>query len=163
MHDTTRRDRAAGVVEGDAGAARRHAVASERLVARYRAAAAGRAGRPGRSPTALKDVAESAPDWRTRLHALWTLDGLDAIDASTVTQGARRLVARRARRPRCNSRSAGSVSRAIADSGRGVEALDDPDWAVRHQLAATLARCRQERRRARRRARDCSSASATIR
>ncbi len=35
---------------------------------------------------ALKDRAEGAPDWRTRLHALWTLDGLDAIEPSTVTR-----------------------------------------------------------------------------
>jgi mono/diheme cytochrome c family protein len=33
---------------------------------------------------ALKTLAAGAPDWRTRLHALWTLDGLDAIDAASV-------------------------------------------------------------------------------
>ena len=33
---------------------------------------------------ALKTLAASAPDWRTRLHALWTLDGLDAIDVASV-------------------------------------------------------------------------------
>ena len=33
---------------------------------------------------ALKTMAAKAPDWRTRLHALWTLDGLDAIDVASV-------------------------------------------------------------------------------
>ena len=43
--------------------------------------------RGGRSVVpALKDRAESAPDWRTRLHALWTLDGIDAIEPSTVAK-----------------------------------------------------------------------------
>ena len=37
---------------------------------------------------ALKTLAGSAPDWRTRLHALWTLDGLDAIDAAVGQEGA---------------------------------------------------------------------------
>src|SRR5881397_1863976 len=35
---------------------------------------------------ALTKVAESAQDWRTRLHALWTLDGIDAIEPATVTR-----------------------------------------------------------------------------
>src|SRR5207247_2088616 len=34
---------------------------------------------------ALTKLATTAPDPRTRLHALWTLDGIDAIDAETVT------------------------------------------------------------------------------
>src|SRR6185503_3738256 len=33
---------------------------------------------------ALAALAARAPDWRTRLHALWTLDGLDAIEVATV-------------------------------------------------------------------------------
>src|SRR4051795_5228273 len=32
----------------------------------------------------LVKLATDASDWRTRLHALWTLDGLDAIDQHTV-------------------------------------------------------------------------------
>ncbi len=32
----------------------------------------------------LKQLAAQAPDWRTRLHALWTLDGLDAIEPDDV-------------------------------------------------------------------------------
>src|SRR5215471_98647 len=33
---------------------------------------------------ALKTLAAGAPDWRTRLHALWTLDGLGAIEVASV-------------------------------------------------------------------------------
>ena len=33
---------------------------------------------------ALKTLAASAPDWRTKLHALWTLDGLGAIEVANV-------------------------------------------------------------------------------
>ena len=47
---------------------------------------------------ALKQLAESAPDPRTRLHALWTLDGLDSVEPATRGQSARRQVARRAGR-----------------------------------------------------------------
>src|SRR5207247_6040131 len=35
---------------------------------------------------ALKELALAASDYRAKLHALWTLDGLDAIDAQTVTR-----------------------------------------------------------------------------
>ena len=33
---------------------------------------------------ALKALVATAPDWRTKLHALWTLDGLDQIDQASV-------------------------------------------------------------------------------
>jgi mono/diheme cytochrome c family protein/glucose/arabinose dehydrogenase len=33
---------------------------------------------------ALRNLARSAPQERTRLHALWTLDGLEAVDAQTM-------------------------------------------------------------------------------
>jgi mono/diheme cytochrome c family protein len=85
----------------------------------------------------LKQKAERAPDWRTRLQALWTLDGIDSLEPATVI-------------------------RALEDSSRDVRAsavrlterwldqpahpihaallarMDDADWAVRRQLAATL-------------------------
>ena len=35
---------------------------------------------------ALVKLAADAEDWRTRVHALWTLDGLDSIDPPTVTK-----------------------------------------------------------------------------
>ena len=64
--------------------ARRSAGASEWLAARHGPAAAGRTRGAQRVPR-LTRLASSAADWRTRLHALWTLDGLDAIEPATVT------------------------------------------------------------------------------
>ena len=86
---------------------------------------------------ALKDRAESAPDWRTRLHALWTLDGIDAIEPSTVTKALDDSRATSACR-HCSSPSAGSASRAMPLQAAVFKKLDDPDWAVRHQFAATI-------------------------
>jgi mono/diheme cytochrome c family protein/glucose/arabinose dehydrogenase len=85
----------------------------------------------------LKQRAESAPDARTRLHALWTLDGLDSIEPSTVVHAledqsrdvrasAVRLSERWADQP------AGPVRAAL------LKRAGDRDWAVRRQLAATL-------------------------
>ncbi len=45
----------------------------------------------------LKTLAEGAPDVRTRLHALWTLDGIDAIEPATIVKAHGGSVARRAR------------------------------------------------------------------
>src|SRR4051812_35491784 len=86
---------------------------------------------------ALKDRAESAPDWRTRLHALWTLDGIDAIEPSTVTKA----LDDQSRDVRVSALQLSE--RWLGQSGNPVQAavlkkLDDPDWAVRHQLAATI-------------------------
>ena len=36
------------------------------------------------APELAKLAARTAKDWRTRLHALWTLDGIDAIEPATV-------------------------------------------------------------------------------
>ena len=90
-------------------------------------------------------LAESAPDWRTRLHALWTLDGLDAHRARDRDEGARRSVARCAR---CGDPHRGAMARRARTSpvqAAVLKRLDDADWAVAHQLAASLARCRRAR------------------
>jgi mono/diheme cytochrome c family protein/glucose/arabinose dehydrogenase len=86
---------------------------------------------------ALTRLARSAPQPRTRLHALWTLDGLDALDADTVTSAladssrdvrvsALRLSERWLREPPHPMRAA------------VVQLMSDKDWAVRDQLGATL-------------------------
>jgi mono/diheme cytochrome c family protein len=86
---------------------------------------------------ALTRLARSAPQPRTRLHALWTLDGLDALDADTVTSAladssrdvrvsALRLSERWLREPQHPIRAA------------VVKLMSDKDWAVRDQLGATL-------------------------
>jgi mono/diheme cytochrome c family protein/glucose/arabinose dehydrogenase len=85
----------------------------------------------------LKSRAATAPDWRTRLHALWTLDGFDAIEPADVT----RALADQSRDVRA---SAVRLSeRWLADPKHPIQAevlkrLDDKDWPVRRQLAATL-------------------------
>ena len=45
----------------------------------------------------LTRLAASAPDWRTRLHALWALDGMDVVAARGDLECARRRVGRCAR------------------------------------------------------------------
>ena len=85
---------------------------------------------------ALRKLATSA-DVRTRLKALWVLDGLDAIEPTDVMPAlshadrdvrvsALRLSERWLRVP--NHPIHGAV----------MKLLDDKDWAVRRQLAATL-------------------------
>jgi hypothetical protein len=86
----------------------------------------------------LVKLASDAPDWRTRLHALWTLDGLDAIEPAMVVKA-------------LNDRNRDVRVSAIriaerwlrSEDGYPIHApvlrmLDDPDWAVHQQLAATI-------------------------
>src|SRR6185503_13245954 len=85
----------------------------------------------------LKSRAATAPDWRTRLHALWTLDGFDAIEPSDVT----RALADQSRDVRASA--VRLAERWLGDPKHPIQAavlksLDDKDWAVRQQLAATL-------------------------
>jgi mono/diheme cytochrome c family protein/glucose/arabinose dehydrogenase len=86
---------------------------------------------------ALEKLARSAPEARTRLHALWTLDGLDALDPAGVSAAlgdasrdvrasAVRLSERWLREPQHPMHAA--VLKLVADQ----------DWAVRGQLAASL-------------------------
>ncbi len=85
----------------------------------------------------LVKLAASTPDWKTKLHALWTLDGLDAIEAPlvmTALEDPSREVRASALR---------IAERWLDKPGHPMQAavlkrLDDGDWFVRHQLAATL-------------------------
>ena len=90
-----------------------------------RRACAQAAGRDGRRSRA------------TRLHALWTLDGIDAIDAALVTKAlgdASRDV--RASAVRLAERFLDTPAHPLQ---AGILArIDDPDWWVREQLAASL-------------------------
>jgi mono/diheme cytochrome c family protein/glucose/arabinose dehydrogenase len=86
---------------------------------------------------ALAALASSARDPRTRLHALWTLDGIDAIHPSIV-----------ARALRDSSSSVRSSAIRIAERWLGTEGhplqsavvalQDDRAWDVRAQLAASI-------------------------
>jgi mono/diheme cytochrome c family protein len=93
--------------------------------------------RPSSVIPALAKLAQSAPDWRVRLHALWTLDGIDAIDPATVTR-ALDDVSRdvRASAIRLAERWLGRPNQPL--HAAVLKRLQDADWAVRQQLAASL-------------------------
>jgi len=93
-------------------------------------------GARGEVPALMK-LASGANDWRTRLHALWTLDGLDAIQPATVMaalQDSNRDV--RASAVRLAERWLGENSHPI--QAAVLKKLEDPDWAVHQQLAASI-------------------------
>jgi mono/diheme cytochrome c family protein len=86
---------------------------------------------------ALKERAGRAPDERTRLHAVWTLDGLDGLDEATVA----RALEDSSRDVRVSAIQL--AERWLGDSNRPIQAavlarMNDRDWAVRRQLAASL-------------------------
>ncbi len=93
-------------------------------------------GEKSAAPALLKLV-DGAKDWRTRLHALWTLDGIDSIERATVTKAledSSRDVRAAAIR---------IAERWLGEAGDPIQAavlkrLGDDDWAVRQQLAASL-------------------------
>jgi mono/diheme cytochrome c family protein len=85
----------------------------------------------------LMKLFEGAKDWRTRIHALWTLDGLDTIRpelvmkalddaAAEVRVGAVRIAERWAVDPDHRIHAA------------LVRRIDDRSWSVRRQLAASM-------------------------
>jgi mono/diheme cytochrome c family protein/glucose/arabinose dehydrogenase len=85
---------------------------------------------------ALAKLAAGAKDWKTRVHALWTLDGLDAIEPATVIAA----IDDPAREVRASAIRI--AERWLADN-RAVQAavvkrVDDAEWPVRQQLAASL-------------------------
>jgi hypothetical protein len=85
----------------------------------------------------LTSLATHASDWRTRLHALWTLDGLDAIEPAIVIAAlhdSNRDV--RVSAIRIAERWLGENAHPI--QAEVLKRLDDPDWAVHQQLAASL-------------------------
>jgi mono/diheme cytochrome c family protein/glucose/arabinose dehydrogenase len=87
--------------------------------------------------SALEKLAQAAPAPRTRLHALWTLDGLDAIDRATVLHALEDRSAHvRASAVRLSERWLSSDDQPIRSAVLGREA--DVDAGVRRQLAASL-------------------------
>ncbi len=84
----------------------------------------------------LKTLAASAPDWRTRLHALWTLDGLDAIEVASVRKALTDT------NPNVRA-SAVRLSERWLDKDAELRtavlaSIDDKNWNVRRQVAASL-------------------------
>jgi mono/diheme cytochrome c family protein/glucose/arabinose dehydrogenase len=85
----------------------------------------------------LKPLAASAPDWRTRLHALWTLDGIDALDMETVrTALGDKSADVRAAAVRLSERWIKEPGHALATPVLAL--MEDRSWTVRRQVAATI-------------------------
>ena len=85
----------------------------------------------------LVKLAQEAELPRTRVRALWTLDGLDAIEVSTVIRALddpSRDV--RASAIRIAERWLGEENHPV--QAAVLKRLDDGDWMVRYQLAASL-------------------------
>jgi mono/diheme cytochrome c family protein/glucose/arabinose dehydrogenase len=88
------------------------------------------------APSLVK-LAETAPDYRTRLHALWTLDGIDSLEPATVTKA----LGDSSRDVRISAIRLAEKWLGTADhplQAEVVKRIDDPDWSVRQQLAASL-------------------------
>jgi mono/diheme cytochrome c family protein/glucose/arabinose dehydrogenase len=85
---------------------------------------------------ALIALAGKAPDWRTRLHALWTLEGLEAIDVATVRKALADVNADvRASAIRLSERW---LDKDQALRTAVLALVDDKNWNVRRQVAASL-------------------------
>jgi mono/diheme cytochrome c family protein/glucose/arabinose dehydrogenase len=86
---------------------------------------------------ALVSIVESGAPSRTRLEALWVLDALDAIEpalvAKTLEDPDRDV---RASSIRIAERWLGEPNHPIQTAV--LKRLDDADWSVRHQLAASI-------------------------
>ncbi len=86
---------------------------------------------------ALKQLAATAPDWRTRTQALWTLSGMGSLDAEAVTKALGdsnayvRLAGVRGAEPFL-AKGDGALAVAV------LKLSDDSSWTVRRQLAASL-------------------------
>jgi mono/diheme cytochrome c family protein/glucose/arabinose dehydrogenase len=106
-----------------------------------RARGSGELSVEGRSVVAaLVAQARDATEWRARLRALWTLDGIDALEPAVVVRGladrsrhVRVAAVRVAERWLSGERPDNSEIAAAV-----LEKIDDEDWAVRRQLAASL-------------------------
>jgi mono/diheme cytochrome c family protein len=95
---------------------------------------------------ALKQLVRSAPLARTRVHALWTLDGMDAVDAADVMRSLED--ANRDVRTAALRISERWLATDAAVQAGVVKRVEDPDWNVRRQLAATLGELRAGQREA---------------
>ena len=85
----------------------------------------------------LKALAAQTSDWRTRLHALWTLDGLDAIAVEDVRRALTDKSADvRAAGVRLSERWIREADHPLTPMV--LKLVEDQHWAVRRQIAATI-------------------------
>jgi mono/diheme cytochrome c family protein len=85
----------------------------------------------------LKQLAARTPDWKVKLHALWTLDGLDAIGRDEVQQ------ALTDKSPYVRAAGVRLAERWFNDPDPAMrpavlKLMDDQNWAVRRQLGASI-------------------------
>ncbi|NUR54467.1 MAG: hypothetical protein HOQ29_08470 [Acidobacteria bacterium] len=92
---------------------------------------------PSSVAPSLRQLAGAAADWRTRLHALWTLDGLGALQPAQVV----RALGDKA--PEVRATALRLSERWLSEADTPLDAAilklaDDVSWTVRRQLAATI-------------------------
>ncbi len=85
----------------------------------------------------LRALAVKAPDWRTKLHALWTLDGLEGVEAADVQQALGDASPDvRAAAVRLSERWLREGQAEITAAVLKLAA--DPSWTVRRQVGASI-------------------------
>ncbi len=94
---------------------------------------------------ALQKLAAGAPDYRTKLHALWTLDGLDATNPAVIEQALNDAS------PDVRAAAIRLSERWLRETNHPLQAvilkqMDDANWIVRRQFAASLGELPQTKR-----------------
>ena len=85
----------------------------------------------------LRQLAQQTADWRVKLHALWTLDGLGEIDVDQVQRAlGDKSPDVRAAAVRLSERWLAQPNQPLIDAV--LKLADDPTWTVRRQVAATI-------------------------
>ena len=125
--------------ERDAGAARRAPDARQRLVARHRAAAAGpEAGQVGRAGAA-DDGARRSDNLLARFHALWTLEGLGALDAALVREQMKDPNPRmRVQAIRASETLYKAGDKSFAEDYRAPRRMPTPTWRIQALLTLNV-------------------------
>ena len=86
---------------------------------------------------ALATLAETAPGWRTRLHALWTLDGVNGVSTAIVAKALLDSSPEvRAAAARVSERWLGEKDHPL--QSKVIALAEDEDWAVRQQAVASM-------------------------
>jgi mono/diheme cytochrome c family protein/glucose/arabinose dehydrogenase len=91
----------------------------------------------GAAAPSLARLIDTAKEPRTRLHALWTLDGMEAVEPAVVMKALNdRSAEVRAAAVRISERWLGDANHPIRAAV--IEKIGDAHWSVRYQLAASL-------------------------